>query len=129
MKILVVENDQRVAAPVTEAVERWGHQVETAGTGHDALKRVSQKRFDLVLLDLHLPDCRGRQLIPKFKELWPDTGVVTMTGHNTRELEREVRQQGILYYMIKPFGMEELKEILDHNSKKKRREMKRQWQN
>lgn len=74
VEILVVENDQRVAAPVTEAIERWGHQVETAGTGHDALKRVSQKRFDLVLLDLHLPDCRGHQLIPRFKELWPDTG-------------------------------------------------------
>ncbi len=120
MEILVVEDDLQVVAPVTESFERWGHPVETAGTGQEALKKVSQKRFDRVLLDINLPDCWGHELIPKFKEIWPDIGVVTMTGYNTRELEWEVRQKGILYYMIKPLSMEVLKEILDHNSKKKK---------
>jgi len=114
---------------IAENIERWGHRVETAGTGEDALERVRQKRFDLVLLDIFLPDCKGHELIPQFKETWPETGVVTMTGYNTRDLEWEVRQHGIIYYMTKPFRMEELKEIFDHISKKKRREVRREWQN
>jgi len=56
-----------------------------------------------MLLDIYLPDCKGHELIPKFKEARPDMGIVTITGYNTRELELEVRQQGILYYMVKPY--------------------------
>ncbi len=78
-----------------------------------------------MLLDIQLPDCKGDELIPQFKEIWPDIGVVTMTDYNSRELELEVRQKGILFYMIKPFSKKVLKEILDHISKKKRKEVMR----
>ena len=121
MEILVVENDPGVVTPITEGIERCGHHCESSGTGEDALKMVSQKKFDLILLDIFLPDCEGHELIPRFKETWPDIGVVTMTGYNTRELEWQVRQKGIIYYMIKPFSMKEMKDILDHISKKRER--------
>ena len=121
MDILVVEDNLQVVTSVTENIERWGHRVETAGTGEDALERVRQKRFDLVLLDIFLPDCKGHELIPQLKEIWPETGVVTMTGYNTRDLEWEIRKQGIIYYLTKPFDFKELKEILNHLSKKEKR--------
>ncbi len=62
-------------------------------------------------------------MIPQFKELWPDIGIVAMTGYNTRELELKVRNQGINYYMIKPFKLEEVIGIMDHISKKKAKEV------
>jgi len=76
-----------------------------------------------VLVDIYLPDCMGHELIPRFKEIWPDIGVVVMTGYNSRELELEVRRQGVIYYMIKPFSLEVLREILDHMVIKKEREV------
>jgi len=119
MKILLVEDEVSVAKVIEQAVETMGHSIDTVYTGKDAMKKLKKQRFDLMLLDIYLPDCRGDELIPKFKKIRPDMGIVAMTGYNTMELELEVRQQGIIYYMIKPFKIEEMKEILDHVSKKK----------
>jgi len=119
MNILVVEDDDSTAEPIAEIIEAWDHEVEVSGTGEDALKKVRKKQFDLVLLDIFLPDIEGHELIPQFKKLCPETGIVTMTGYNSRELELEVRKQGVLYYMIKPFEIGDLRSLLDHISKKR----------
>lgn len=129
MEILIVEDDPQVVTSVIKGVERMGHCAEAAVTGKDALERVRQKKFDLVLLDIFLPDCMGHELIPQFKGTCPDTGIVTMTGYNTRELEWEVRQQGIIYYMTKPFDFKVLKEIIEHIEKKRKEGGKENWQN
>ena len=118
MDILIVEDNVGGISNLTQRIREWGHSAENADTCKDALDKVKQKRFDLILLDIFLPDGEGHRLIPQFKELLPDVGIVTMTGYNTRELEMEVRQQGILYYMIKPFETKSLKELLDHISHK-----------
>jgi len=118
MNVLVVEDDVSVAQVIAESIEGYEHSVETAFTGRDALEKVRQKNFELVLLDIYLPDCMGYELIPQIKEVWPDIGIVTMTGYNSRELELNVRQQGIIYYMLKPFSMNEMKKLLDHISEK-----------
>jgi len=96
-----------------------GHNIERSGSGKAALTRVKERPFDLVLLDIFLPDMEGCELIPQFKKLCPETGIVTMTGYNSRELELEVRKQGVLYYMIKQFEIEDLRSLLDHISKKR----------
>lgn len=119
MNILVVEDDISVAGTIAETIERWNHNVTVSGTGKDALAKLRQKKFHLALLDIFLPDIKGYELIPSFKAIWPEIGIVTMTGHNTRELEWEVRKQGIIYYMIKPFNMNDMKDILDHLKKKR----------
>ncbi|MBW2332494.1 MAG: response regulator, partial [Deltaproteobacteria bacterium] len=113
MDILIAEDNVGGISNLTQRIREWGHSAENADTCKDALDKVKQKRFDLILLDIFLPDGEGHRLIPQFKELLPDVGIVTMTGYNTRELEMEVRQQGILYYMIKPFETKSLKELLD----------------
>jgi len=123
MDILVVEDDPCVAPVIESSIEKWNHQAETLSSGRAALRRLRQRRFDLVLVDIYLPDCMGHELIPRFKEIWPDIGVVVMTGYNSRELELEVRRQGVIYYMIKPFSLEVLREILDHMVIKKEREV------
>jgi len=120
MNILLVEDEVSVAKVIEQEIETLGHSVDTAYNGEDALKKLRKKRFDLILLDIFLPDCKGHELIPKFKEAQPDIGIVTITGYNTKELELEVRQKGILYYMVKPFRIEEMKEILDYISKKRK---------
>ncbi|MBW1857994.1 MAG: response regulator [Deltaproteobacteria bacterium] len=141
MNILIVEDDIDVNSVLTEIIQYWGYSAENADTCKDALSKVKEKRFNLILIDIFLPDGKGHRLIPQFKELWPDIGIVTMTGYNTRELEMEVREQGILYYMIKPFETKSLKELLDHISRKHskkannridrqvRKEVKKKWQN
>ncbi len=119
MNVLVVEDDDSSAEPIAGIIKAWDHKVEVSGTGKDALEKARKKHFDLVLLDIFLPDCKGHDLIPQLRDIWPDMGIVTMTGYNSRELELEVRQQRILYYMIKPFETKHLKTLLDHISQKR----------
>ncbi len=125
MNILTIEDDAAVAATLREIIESWGHSVETSKSGKNALQKVIKKMFDLVLLDIFLPDINGVELIQKLKEVWPEIRIITMTGHNSRELGIEVRKQGIIYYMIKPVNTQNLKEIVDHIYKKDRKEVRK----
>ncbi len=121
MNILIVEDDERLASSIVSWIEQWGYRAETSATGEEALEKVRQNNIDLALLDIYLPDTDARDLIPKLKKLKPEFKIITMTGHNTEELEREIRKLGIVYYMSKPFPLQELKTILDHISKKNER--------
>jgi len=119
MDILVVENDLSVLSHIVELIQAWGHRAEKSETAHNALNKVTEYKFDLILMDISLPDMASQELIVKLKELSPGTGIVTMTGTSNKELEKEIRTLGIIYYMSKPVSKKVLKEIIDHISLKK----------
>ncbi len=118
MKVLIVEDDIALSAVITDAVRSWGYAAEEADTGRDALNKMIHRSFDLILLDIFLPDTKGHLLIPEIKKIWPHSNIISMTGYNSRELEKEVRKQGVIYYMIKPFDIDQLRSILDHMNTK-----------
>jgi len=117
MKVLIVEDDSQVTSYITKILDRWGYSSQSAPTGKEALQLFSKKDFDLILLDIMLPDYKGYDLIPKFKNIHAEVNIITMTGHNSRELEKKVRGQGIIYYMVKPVETKNLKLLLDHIKK------------
>jgi len=121
MDILIVEDDISAGTLIFQSVKQWGHHVELTDTGEEALKKVRQKTFDLILLDVMLPDGFGYEKIPDYKTYQPDVNIIVMTGYNTPEMERTVREFGITYYMAKPININELKDILDHLSNKRER--------
>ena len=120
MDVLVVENDLSTLSYIVELIQSWGHRAEKSETGHSALGKVTKHTFDLILVDISLPDMASQDLIVKLKELRPEIGIVTMTGTSNKELEKEIRTLGIIYYMSKPVSKKVLKEILDHISLKKK---------
>ena len=114
MKILIVEDQAPVARMLTASLNRWGHETQIAETGQNAMELMEKEMFDLILLDIHLPDAMAYDLIPRMKRAWSGMEIITMTGHNSRDLEKKIRSQGILYYMVKPINMAELRAIIDH---------------
>lgn len=119
MEILLVEDNDVNAKLISGAIKHWDHHVELAATGKEALEKAKNNMFDVVLLDIILPDAMGYELIPEFKQYRPGINIITMTGYNTLEMERKIRGCGIAYYMTKPVSMKELKSLLDHLSIKK----------
>lgn len=117
MNVLIVEDDVSIAQSIEQFIMTLGHNCEVTDTGKEALDKFIKDSFDLVLLDIFLPDAKGYELIPKFKERCPRIDIVTMTGHNSRELESRIRKQGITFYMIKPVRIKDLKAIVDHIAK------------
>jgi len=120
MDVLVADSDISALSNIVELIKQWGHHAEKSETAEGTLDKVREKPFDLVLLDMSLPDMTAQDLIGKLKELWPDIGIVTMTSTSTNELEKGIRTLGIVYYMSKPVSENILKDILDHISTKKK---------
>lgn len=114
MNILIVEDDKQVILTITKLIERLGYQADTAETGEDAVKKVKEKSFDLIILDVYLPDTDAFQLIPMLGKVHPKLKIVAMTGYDTAELENKIRKLGVLHYIRKPFTSNELKTLLMH---------------
>jgi len=118
MNILLVEDDATVAEMMCDVMRKWDQDVTLATSGTTAVKESGSQQFDLALLDIMLPDGFGYDFIPEMKKSQPDLKIITLTGHSTPDMEKRVRQHGITYYMAKPVNFQELKDIVDHISKK-----------
>jgi DNA-binding NtrC family response regulator len=77
------------------------------------VKKIRQGTFDTVLLELFLKDCMGYEIISGLKLYQSGIKIITMTRQSTPELEKRVRQCGIVFYMEKPVPLVQLKQILD----------------
>ncbi|WP_155319476.1 response regulator [Desulfosarcina alkanivorans] len=113
LKIIVVDSEKPEKATV-KMIESCGFRVSIARTGKAALKLFGEADFDLILLDMFLPDCMGYELIPDFRKKNPDVRIISTTTYNTREIETNSRALGVTYYMSKPFRSETLKSLLKH---------------
>ena len=123
MNILLVEDDEAVADILMEVLKTWDQKVVWVSTKKEAVSQIEDSRFDIILLDIMLPDGFGYEIIPEIKRSQPGMHILTMTGHNTPEFERTIRGFGITYYMSKPVNVGELKQIIDHIENKQNKEV------
>lgn len=106
--VLVVEDDDQIAAPLIRTLEREGHVVERVAAGLPAVERVAQSGVDLVLLDLGLPDIDGLEVCRRIRADGFGGGVLILTARGG-ELDRVVGLDvGADDYLAKPFGLAEL---------------------
>lgn len=84
MNILILEDDTNLSSAISDEVKSWGYAVEEADTGIAALKKMRHCYFDLILLDIFLPDTKGPLLIPEIRKLWPHSNIISMTGYIIR---------------------------------------------
>lgn len=117
-RLLVVEDD----AGLLQLIERFftlnGIQVEPAITGREALEKLSAHSYDMVFTDLHLPVMDGLSLLEWIKKSHPGTKVVIMSGDNTPENIIRAMRLGALDYILKPFRLPDLLEVVERCSKK-----------
>ncbi|TMG61859.1 MAG: response regulator transcription factor [Chloroflexi bacterium] len=106
-RILVVEDDTRLAATLERVLAAEGHDVEVAGDGGDALRRARERPFDLVVLDIMLPGLDGIAVCRKLRA----TGLVPillLTALGGTEERVRGLDAGADDYLVKPFAYEEL---------------------
>jgi DNA-binding NtrC family response regulator len=118
MDILIID-DFFAASTVKKDIEKFVRSIEIANSAEDALIKVSNNKFDLVLLSISSKAFDGCKLIQQVKSICPDIKIVTMTDRNYRELELKIRKQGVLFYMITPFNKKVLEDIVNYISKSK----------
>lgn len=106
--VLVVEDEQKVAAALREGLEGEGFTVVVAHTGEDGFFRVSTDRFDVVLLDLGLPGRDGLQVLKALRQRDADTRVLILTARDTLDDRVRGLDCGADDYLVKPFAFAEL---------------------
>ncbi len=107
-RVLLVEDEDEIAAPLVHTLEREGYDVERAATGRAAVDRVRTGDPDVVILDLGLPDMDGLDVCRSLREQGYE-GAVLMVTARSRELDRVVGlDSGADDYLAKPFGLAEL---------------------
>jgi two-component system sensor histidine kinase/response regulator len=101
--ILVIDDELGIREGCRRALEPQGFTVETAATIQEGLRKIREGDFDLVLLDVMLPDGRGVDLLAPIHEKDPDSVCVIITGYATVELAVEAIKQGAYDFISKPF--------------------------
>jgi DNA-binding response OmpR family regulator len=107
MRILLVEDDPSVAASVIDGLENVSMDVVHISTGNEAISKALSENFDLILLDLGLPDMDGQDVCRSIRETL--TTPIIILSARSEEIDRVLALEfGADDYMVKPFGMREL---------------------
>jgi response regulator of citrate/malate metabolism len=116
IKVLIVEDDFMVARIHAGFVGRVPGFI-VAGvshSGHDALRAAGELEPDLVLLDIHLPDINGIEVLKLLHDRHPEVDVMAITAAREADTVRRALHGGIVHYLMKPFAYEDLRSRLEH---------------
>ncbi len=108
MRILVIEDEAKLANLVKKDLEQSGYQVDLAADGHAGFTQFQSGDYDLVLLDLMLPGLSGWDLIPLMRKAKPALPIVALSARVTVEDRVHGLNLGCDDYLVKPFSFKEL---------------------
>ena len=116
IKVLIVDDDFMVAKVHAGFIQRTPgfSVVGAAHTGAQALIETERLQPDLVLLDIHLPDINGLDLMQRLRDVAPELDVLVISAAREVETVRRALRGGIVHYLIKPFSQNDLQERLEH---------------
>jgi DNA-binding NtrC family response regulator len=108
VRFLIVDDEPVVRQAFTRILSGDHCTVETAADGPQALARMQQQPFDVVLLDLKMPGMDGMTVLQTIKSNWPDSEVIVITGFAALDSAKASVMAGAFDYLPKPVGPEEV---------------------
>lgn len=121
-RVLVVDDEQEVRSALKTFLDLQGYSVDSCGTPLNAFGRVLEESYDIVLLDINMPEMDGITLLKKIKARRPAIQVVMITAYSTLQKAIECWDAGAADYIIKPFtNMDEIMKIIRLASERIRR--------
>jgi len=120
LHLLLVDDEAAFREVIAERLTEHGFKVQQAGTGEDALERLSEFAFDILVTDLRLPGADGRQVLDEAFARYPDILAIVISGYGTLKEAVEVTRLGAEGFITKPFPFEELLHELNVALEKRR---------
>ncbi|MDY6953950.1 MAG: response regulator [Thermodesulfobacteriota bacterium] len=112
-KILVVDDEVTAGKSIEKVLAKKGFYIDLAESADEGLHKIEKGLFELVLLDIMMPQVNGIELLRIIKERWPHLKVVMVTGYPSIETAVEATRLGALDYISKPFTPDELREKVE----------------
>jgi len=117
-QILVVDDETAMRESLQDWLKEDGYEVGMAASGFEALEMAEKRNWDVVLLDLKMPEMDGLETMRKLKEIVPEAEIVMMTAYATIDTAVHAMKEGAFDYLVKPFDPDEIemqiKKILEH---------------
>ena len=107
VNVLVVDDNELMREVLTSLLSKRGHQCESASNGKEALKKAVQRRFDVVVTDLEMPEMDGLTLIGELNRCDFKIPVMVMTGRPEEDYRDRAMRSGASDYLRKPFDLSE----------------------
>ena len=105
-KLLVVEDDADILEMLAVYFSGQGYAVATAQTGKEAMEAIEgDQDFDLVLLDVFIPDIGGMEILAEINHQTPRPGVILLTALADKEIAHDARRLGAFDYILKPYNL------------------------
>jgi two-component system response regulator AtoC len=109
LRVLLVDDEEDIVEVIQDRLEAYGFTVITAGTGVEALKKLSVEKFDGIFLDVKMPEMGGIEALEEIRKTDKQIPVIIITASSTRDAAIEAIAKGANEYVLKPFAWEELK--------------------
>jgi DNA-binding NtrC family response regulator len=101
--ILIVDDEQEIRESLEQILGTEGYRVDSAATGDEGLKKIDNGIFDLVLLDISLPDRHGLEVLRTLRRENPDVGVIMITAYDSSQVAFQASKEGAESYITKPW--------------------------
>lgn len=111
--ILVIDDEVAVNNNIRKILSKKGFIVDQAVTKNEALNKIQESAYTLVLLDLKIPDVKGLELLKAIRDQRPETQVVIITGYASIETAVESSRLGAIDYLAKPFTPDEVRDVTE----------------
>ena len=113
LNIIVIDNEDVICDACHLVLTEKGHKVDYCKTGKSGLFAMARDTYDLLLLDMKLPDMDGMEILKMVKEKKPALTVIVMTGYSTLSNAVQAMKLGAADYLSKPFTDDELTEAIE----------------
>ena len=107
-RLLIVDDEEQFVEALSERLSLRDYDVTTSLTGEDAVEKIKNYNFDVVILDVRLPGIEGTEVLREIKNLKPLIEVIMLTGHGTVEMAIEGMKLGAFDFLMKPCETEDL---------------------
>jgi DNA-binding response OmpR family regulator len=107
-RVLLVDDEEEFVSALSERLRLRGIEADSALNGEEALARLVEKEFEVVILDVMMPGLGGLEVLRQIKSTHPNTQVILLTGHGSTREGIEGMRLGAFDYLIKPVDIEEM---------------------
>ena len=111
-QVLIIDDDPGMRSTLSDILEAADYEVKDFGKGREALDWLKKNSFDIVIMDIKLPDIGGMKLLEEVRQINPDAPVIMMTGYASVETAVDAMKQGAYAYVVKPFNVDEIKALI-----------------
>jgi DNA-binding NtrC family response regulator len=113
LQLMIIDDEPIVGKRLKPALEKNGYEVEAFTAGSEALARIGEKTFDIVVTDVRMEEVDGIEIMKRVMDVSPHTKVIIITGYATIELAHEALAKGAFDFIAKPFKPDDLLAVIE----------------